>query len=80
MEVGEAGPELILPVDGVTARLAKALALDRKPFDRKDAPNLGALLELLKKKGGDQEPERKVPPKLVAILAAGNARARKASY
>lgn len=78
--VGEAGPEIIVPVDvDVGARLARALSLGAKPFDRQGAPDLSALLQLLKSGGGEQAPQQ-VPPELVALLAAGNARARKASY
>ena len=73
--VGESGPEIVLPINNVTARLAKALAVKMKPFEREDAPDLTVLLKMLKTK-----PERKpvkVTPKLVAVLAAGNSEARK---
>ncbi len=42
--IGEAGPELVLPVKGVTAKLAAALAQRNKPFARKDAVDLKTLL------------------------------------
>jgi hypothetical protein len=78
--VGEAGPEIIIPVNqDVGARLAKALSVGSQPFDRQAAPDLSALLALLKAGQGQPAPAQ-VPPELVAILAAGNARARKASY
>jgi hypothetical protein len=78
--VGEAGPELIVPVNqDVGARLARALSVGAQPFDRQGAPDLSALLALLK--GGQGQPApAELPPELVALLAAGNARARKASY
>jgi hypothetical protein len=80
VEVGEAGPELIIPVNvDVAAKLAKALTIASKPFDRKDAPSLSALLKLLKS-GGSEEERPKVPAKMAAILASGNSKARKAGY
>ena len=77
--VGEAGPEIILPVDNVPERLARALAVDRKPFDRADAPDLSRLLSALKGTGPAPAPEAPMPPKVIVMLAAGNAKARKES-
>jgi hypothetical protein len=76
--IGEAGPELVIPVNpDVSGRLAQALATENKPFDRQEAPDLSALLALLK--GGQQaQPAPQLDPRLIALLAAGNARARKA--
>jgi hypothetical protein len=77
--VGEAGPEIIVPVkQDMPAQLAQALSVGSKPFDRQQAPDLSALLSLLQGRAGPAPPQ--VPPHLIAVLAAGNARARKASY
>ena len=78
MLVGEAGPEIIIPVNDVPSRLAKALAVDRKPFDRKDAPDLGVLLAALKGMRQEDGPSTAaLPPKVVLLLAAANNAARK---
>lgn len=45
--IGEAGPELVIPVKGATARLAKVLGIEAKPFQRKGAPSLSKMASLL---------------------------------
>ncbi len=78
--VGEAGPELIIPIKGkITTALREALALDAKPFNSAKAPKLKDVLELLKAAMRPEKADTQIkdPDKVAEAFAVSNARARK---